>query len=239
MRHIVLYLLLAVSGWAAELPHTTATIPELFTRDRARYTNVTVTKCDQGQVSFRYDDGVTTRPLAAFDDASIERIIPGYLADLKAKQAAAGAREQEQERTRDAQRKQAPERNPAAAAQARKEDDIREAALRHVMTHFEAPDLTKVSGVIILVDRDPTSDEFMTRFATDKPPVRKIPRSKRRELLETELSCTVSALKWLSGIEAEISVSRVIGEAAVDFRYSVRLTSKGWEIVQSRTTFIS
>jgi len=126
-----------------------------------------------------------------------------------------------------------------AAAQAKNEDDIREAAIRYALTHFEAPDLTKVTAIILDIDGDIPSDEFLRRFAKDKPPVRSMPRSLHRELKETELSCRVDNLKWVSEAEAEISASRVIGVEAVSFSYTLHHTNKGWHVIQYRITGIS
>ena len=235
-RYVAVLVFLALPAWAAETP---ATIPEIRSRDGTRYTNVIVTKRDQGRVSFSHDDGMTTLSLSAFDDNNLERLNPGHLANLKAKQAEADAKEQERERTRDAQRKQAFEQNPAAAAQAKKEDDIREAAIRYALTHFEVSGLSKASAIILDIDGDTPSDEFLKRFARHKPPVQKMPRSRRRELQETELSCEVGHLKWLSETEAEISASRHFEADAVSFRYTLRLTNKGWEVVQSKITSIN
>jgi hypothetical protein len=235
-RYIATLLLLSLSAFAAD---SSGTIPELLARDGTRYTNVTVTKIGQGRISFRHDDGMTTLSIYAFDDNNMERLIPGHLTDLKAKQAEADAKERERERIRDTQRRQALEQNPAAAAQAKKEDDVREAAIRYALTHFEAPDLSKVSAIIVEIDHDTPSDEFLKRFAGYKPPLRKMPRSQRRELQEAELSCTVSDLKWVSETEAEIYASRVISNAAVSFRYTMRFTNRGWEVIQYKITGIS
>lgn len=241
ITHLLAVILLGISLCAAELPQgTTGTILELVARDGTRYTHVTVTRREQGRIAFRHDDGMTTLSLSAFDDNNLERLVPGHLASIKAKRAEADAKEQERERTRDTQRKQALEQDPKAAAQAKNEDDIREAAFRYAFTHFETRDFTKISAIIIVIEDDTPSDEFLKRFATHKPPVRKIPRFRRNEIQDTELSCYVYKIKWLSDTEAEIAVSRVIGEgeAAVSFRYTMRLTNKGWEVVQYKLTGI-
>lgn len=235
-RCAVALLFLVLPAWAAD---SSGTIPELLARDGTKYTNVTVTKRDKVRISFRHDDGMTTLPLYAFDDNNLERLIPGRLAALKAKQAEADAKEQERERTRDAKRRQTLQQNPAAAMQARKDDDLLEAAIRHALTHFEAPDLTKVSVVLLEIDGDTPSDEFLQRFASHKPPVRKLPRARRNTLQETELSCYVGDLKWLSETEAEISASRLFAEESVSFRYTMRLINNRWEVVQFKITTIS
>jgi hypothetical protein len=179
--------------------------------------------------------------LSSFGDQGLELLFPGHLARLKAKQEEAVAKELERERTRDARRKQALEQDPGAAALARKEDDLREAVLREMIAG--ASDSWEVSVIYLTIDMDTPSAEFLKRFATHAPPVRRIPFVSRwsppLERGQTELEYSLDNVKWLSDTEAEISVSRLIGIDGIAYHCVVRLTDKGWKVVKARITAIT
>jgi hypothetical protein len=232
--------LIPASIVAGELPPVApGVIPELMARDGTRYTRVTVTKRDERQIAFQHADGLTTRPLWDFDEENLERILPGYRARLAAADLEAEAREHERERKRDTERRRALDADPAAAAKARKEDDVREAVIRHVLSRYDAEEIKKLTAIVIEIDGDTPAAEFLRRFAGDQLPVQKRPRWRPLVVKQTEVHCGVRDVRLISDQDAIVRASWTVADNVICYEFKVRLTPQGWEVVERTITGMS